>query len=94
MNKENKYVGDTYFEGVNEVKSPRTSQKKKGYKIFYLPKNKRGFQYVPKTKRLRKKKGWLLCSGCNHWFRKFDGTWATRKDGKYICNKCLIKLIG
>ncbi|MED4399826.1 hypothetical protein [Metabacillus fastidiosus] len=52
-----------------------------------IPKNN---NVLPKTKRLRKKKLWLHCADCGHWFRRYYKSYGTRNDGKKVCHSCLM----
>jgi hypothetical protein len=46
--------------------------------------------YLPKTKRLRKKKLWLKCGDCGHWFKRYEKSHGIRNDGKKVCHDCLM----
>ncbi|OMF38787.1 hypothetical protein BK133_00870 [Paenibacillus sp. FSL H8-0548] len=58
------------------------------YIKYKIPKNN---HHVPKTKRLRKKKFWLFCVGCNKWFKRYKESYGTRADGKNLCRECVLK---
>lgn len=55
-----------------------------------IPKNN---NKLPKTKRLRKKKMWLKCGDCTHWFKRYEKTHGIRVDGKKVCHTCLMSRI-
>ena len=75
---------------IHKRKSFQVSYRRKGVYVF-LSIGRKFYKHVPKTKRLRKKKGWFFCSECKTWFNRFWGSHGTCSDGGRLCNDCTTK---
>ncbi len=78
------------MKSIHKRTSFHVSYKRKG-KFVYLSIGRKFYKHVPKTKRLRKKKGWFFCSECKVWFNRFWGSHGTLSNGERLCNICTTK---